>query len=83
LSQKRAVVGISREQRDLSVALFEELSRRGGYDVVPVNPKTSEVSERTREIRWDNLEHIPKRQWTGIGCHRQLGMRAILPDPHL
>jgi len=44
LAQKRiALVGISREPKDFSVTLFEELCRRG-YDVVPVNPHTSEVS---------------------------------------
>jgi uncharacterized protein len=43
LAQKRiALVGISREPKDFSVTLFQELCRRG-YDVVPVNPNTSEV----------------------------------------
>jgi len=43
LAQKRiAMVGVSREPRSFSGALFEELCRRG-YDVVPVNPKTPNV----------------------------------------
>lgn len=43
LAQKRiALVGISREPKDLSVLLFEELCRRG-YDVVPVNPNLPQV----------------------------------------
>jgi predicted CoA-binding protein len=38
LAQKRiAMVGLSRQPKDFSVMLFEELCRRG-YDVVPVNP---------------------------------------------
>ena len=43
LAQKRiAMVGISREPRNFSVLLFEELCRRG-YDVVPVNPHIPNV----------------------------------------
>lgn len=43
LAQKRiAIVGISRQPKDLSVALFDELCRRG-YDVVPVNPNASSI----------------------------------------
>jgi uncharacterized protein len=43
LAQKRiAMVGISRDPANLSVKLFEELCRRG-YDVVPVNPNTTEL----------------------------------------
>ncbi|HEV2470346.1 MAG TPA: CoA-binding protein [Candidatus Sulfotelmatobacter sp.] len=43
LAHKRfAMVGISREAKDFSVSLFEELCRRG-YDVVPVNPNTPNV----------------------------------------
>ncbi len=43
LAQKRvAMAGISRDPVNFSVRLFEELCRRG-YDVVPVNPNTSEV----------------------------------------
>lgn len=46
LAHKRiAMVGISREPTDFSATLFEELCRRG-YDVVPVNPNTSEVLGR-------------------------------------
>jgi len=43
LDQKRiAMVGVSREPKNFSLMLFEELCRRG-YDVVPVNPKTPNV----------------------------------------
>ena len=46
LAQRRiAMVGISREPKNFSVMLFEELSRRG-YDVVPVNSK--------RQKCWDD-----------------------------
>jgi uncharacterized protein len=43
LAQKRiAVVGVSRDEGSFSVAMFEELRRRG-YDVVPVNPHMTEL----------------------------------------
>jgi len=46
LAQKRiAMVGLSRQPKDFSVMLFDELCRRG-YDVVPVNPGASEVLGR-------------------------------------
>jgi len=39
LAQRRiALVGVSRDPRDLSRALFRELRGRG-YDVVPVHPQ--------------------------------------------
>ena len=46
LAQKRiAMIGISRNPKDFSASLFSELERRG-YDIVPVNPKASEVMGR-------------------------------------
>lgn len=46
LAQKRiAMIGISRDPKDFSASLFQELERRG-YDIVPVNPKVSEVMGR-------------------------------------
>ena len=43
LAQKRiAMIGISRDPRHFSVMLFKELRKRG-YDIVPVNPKVSEL----------------------------------------
>jgi uncharacterized protein len=43
LSHRRiALVGISHDPKDFSVTLFNELRRRG-YDVIPVNPRLSEV----------------------------------------
>jgi len=46
LAQKRiAMVGLSREPKSFSVALFKEMCRRG-YDVVPVNPCSAEIQGR-------------------------------------
>jgi len=43
LAQKRiAIAGISRNPKDFSASLFQELCQRG-YEVVPVNPNASEV----------------------------------------
>ncbi|HVN18632.1 MAG TPA: CoA-binding protein [Dongiaceae bacterium] len=43
LAQKRiAMIGVSRNPKEFSAVLFQELQKRG-YDVVPVNPKTAEV----------------------------------------
>jgi uncharacterized protein len=43
LAQKRlAMVGVSRNPKDFSRGLFRDLRERG-YDMVPVNPKVSEV----------------------------------------
>ena len=47
LAQRRiALVGVSRDPRDLSRTLFRELRRRG-YDVVPVNPELGVGRRRT------------------------------------
>ena len=46
LRQKRlAMIGVSRQPRDFSRQLFNELCRRG-YDVVPVNPEAGEIEGR-------------------------------------
>lgn len=46
LAQKRiAIAGISRDPASDSARLFQELSRCG-YDVVPVNPNTTEMHGR-------------------------------------
>ena len=51
LAQKRiAMVGVSRDPKDFSVTLFNELCRRG-YEVVPVNPVTTELWGRRRYAR--------------------------------
>ena len=43
LAQKRiAMIGVSRDAKDFSVSLFQELLKRG-YDVIPVNPNTPNV----------------------------------------
>ncbi|MFZ0734005.1 MAG: CoA-binding protein [Candidatus Sulfotelmatobacter sp.] len=56
LALKRfAMVGISREPKDFSVSLFEELCRRG-YDVVPVNPKTPNVMGKSCYARVQDIQ---------------------------
>jgi len=56
LAQKRiAMVGISRGPRSFSILLFEELCRRG-YDVVPVNPNTSNVMGRCCFARVQDIQ---------------------------
>jgi len=46
LGQKRlAVVGVSRQPKDFSHTLFQELRKRG-YDAVPVNPQAKEIDEQ-------------------------------------
>jgi uncharacterized protein len=56
LAQKRiAMVGISREPESFSVALFEELCRRG-YDVIPVNPNTPTVLGRRSFARLQDIQ---------------------------
>jgi predicted CoA-binding protein len=58
LAHKRfAMVGISREAKDFSVSLFEELCRRG-YDVVPVNPNTPNVLGKSCYARVQDI-HPP------------------------
>lgn len=47
LCQRRlAVVGVSRNARDFTRAMFRELLQRG-YDLVPVNPQAREIEGRT------------------------------------
>ncbi|HXJ87495.1 MAG TPA: CoA-binding protein [Candidatus Binatia bacterium] len=56
LAQERiAMVGISRNPKDFSASLFRELERQG-YDVVPVNPKTSEVFGRPCFARVQDIQ---------------------------
>src|SRR5271169_1168945 len=56
LAQKRiAMVGLSRQPKDFSVMLFEELCRRG-YDIVPVNPGASEVLGRPCFARVQDIQ---------------------------
>ena len=56
LAQKRiAMPGISRDQANFSVKLFEELCRRG-YDVVPVNPHMAEVQGRRCFTRVQDIQ---------------------------
>src|SRR5271157_5480987 len=47
LGQKRlAVVGVSRQPKDVSLALFREFRKRG-YDAVPVNPEAEQIDDQT------------------------------------
>jgi predicted CoA-binding protein len=47
LAQKRvAIIGASRDPKSFSIMLLKEFVRRG-YEVIPVNPKTSNVLGRT------------------------------------
>ncbi|HKT86869.1 MAG TPA: CoA-binding protein [Candidatus Sulfotelmatobacter sp.] len=56
LALKRfAMVGISRDPKDFSVSLFEELCRHG-YDVVPVNPKTPNVQGKSCYARVQDIQ---------------------------
>jgi uncharacterized protein len=56
LAQKRiAMIGISRNPKDFSASLFTELEPRG-YDVVPVNPKASEVMGRPCSARVQDIQ---------------------------
>jgi predicted CoA-binding protein len=56
LAQKRiAMVGVSHDPKDFSVALFQEFCRRG-YDVVPVNPNVSEVLGRPCFARVQDIQ---------------------------
>jgi uncharacterized protein len=46
LAEKRiAMIGVSKNPKDFSVSLFDELCRRG-YDIVPVNPNVADVRGR-------------------------------------
>lgn len=56
LSYRRlAIVGVSREPRDFSRALFDELKQRG-YDIVPVNPNIDEVGGQRCYARVGDIE---------------------------
>lgn len=56
LAQKRiAMIGVSRNPKDFSASLFGEMQRRG-YDVVPVNPKASEVMGRPSFARVQDIQ---------------------------
>jgi uncharacterized protein len=56
LAQKRiAMAGISRDPASFSASLFKELCQRG-YDVVPVNPNTTEVQGRPCFARVQDIQ---------------------------
>jgi len=56
LAQKRiAMIGISRQRKNFSVMLFNELCRRG-YDVIPVNPKATDILGRRCFARVQDIQ---------------------------
>lgn len=56
LDRKRiAFVGVSREPKDFSSSLFAEFVKRG-YDVIPVNPNTTEVMGRRAFPRVQDIQ---------------------------
>jgi predicted CoA-binding protein len=56
LAQKRiAMIGVSRNPKDFSAVLFEELRKRG-YDMVPVNPNASEVQGQISFARVQDIQ---------------------------
>ena len=56
LQQKRlAVVGVSREPKEFSLALFRELRKRG-YDAVPVNPQAAEIEQQPCFARLQDVQ---------------------------
>ena len=56
LAQKRiAMVGISRQPKEFSVMLFQELCHRG-YDMVPVNPRAQEIQGRRCFARVQDIQ---------------------------
>ena len=56
LGQKRlAVVGVSRQPKDFSLALFREFRKRG-YDAVPVNPEANQIDGRPCYARLQGVD---------------------------
>ena len=59
LSQKRlAFVGVSRQPKDYSRALFREFCARG-YDAIPVNPAVAEIEGRRSFARVQDIDPVP------------------------
>jgi predicted CoA-binding protein len=59
LSQKRiAIVGISRERRNIGSSLLEEFSRHG-CEVLPVNPNATEIMGRRCFARVQDINPAP------------------------
>ena len=72
LGQRRlAVVGVSRQPRDFSLALFRELRKRG-YDAVPVNPEAERIDKQPCFARLQSVnppvDGVPKWASSGCGC---------------
>lgn len=59
LSQERlAFVGVSRQPKDYSRALFREFCARG-YDAIPVNPAVAEIEGRRSFARVVDIDPVP------------------------
>ena len=54
-AKRLAVVGVSRNPRDFTTALFREFLRRG-YDAVPVNPNAAQVAGRACVARLQDIQ---------------------------
>jgi predicted CoA-binding protein len=60
LAQQRiAMVGVSRNPKDFSRLLFNDLSKRG-YDMVPVNPATKTIDDRMCFSRVQDIHPAPE-----------------------
>ena len=59
LNQKRlAFVGVSRQPKDYSRALFREFCARG-YDAIPVNPAVPEIEGHRSFARVQDIDPVP------------------------
>ena len=77
LAQKRiAMVGVSRNEKDFSMMLFNELCRRG-YDMVPVNPNAQQIAGRPC---FANLEDIEPRVDAALLMTSPALVQAVLRD---
>jgi predicted CoA-binding protein len=68
-TRRFAMIGVSRNQRDFSRRLFDELTGQG-YDVVPVNPGTTSIEGRRCYRR---IQEIAPR----VSCALVMTPRAV------
>ena len=77
LAQKHiAMIGISRNPKDFSASLFRELERRG-YDIVPVNPKASEVMGRPALPEYRTFRHRSMAREKAVTFCQECGMQVV------
>ena len=73
LSQKRlAFVGVSRQPKDYSRALFREFGARG-YDAVPVNPAIAEIEGCRCFARVQDIEPV---SYTHLDVYKRQELEA-------